>query len=191
MKRIFAILKKKSGASTIEFAISLLLFVTLFVGGYEFFMMGHKYLTVNSFANNLARVISVQGGVSVNTPKGFQGINTANNNYRNSANIARSIDNLAESIGQKKEDVDVYIAYQDNDSSNTTKKITPSLEIEIPYNTKFEIIVKYKFRMMLLHYETKIFDTLYVTKRKADISNFEHDYEIYNDYEDDDGDFRD
>lgn len=179
MKKILRKIRNKKGASTIEFAISLLLFVTLLVAGYEFFMMGHKYLTVNSFANNLARTIAVQGGVSTTTPKGFQGINTSNNNYKNSTYINNSINHLAESIGQKREDISVSVVYKNKDNITVTKTLNASSEIEIPYNNKFEVIVKYKFRTIVLHEQVKMYDSLEITKRKSDISYFEHEYDNY------------
>lgn len=171
-------LKSKKGASMVEFTGVLFLFVILLSAGYEFFMMGNKYMAVSNYANDLARTISIQGGVENMPPKGFQGAGTQNNEYKTSADIMKSVEKLGAKIGQDPEDISVYIKYQpNNDSPFVTKKLNGGSSIEIPYGDRFEVKVDYVFRLELLNQITKLTDSKTVERTKGGVSEFEHNYD--------------
>lgn len=174
IKKFLKEIKNKKGASMIEFTYSMLLFLTLVIAGFEFFMMGYKYMTVSNFANELSSTIARQGGVQTSAPKGYSSGGTS---YQTSGDIIRSINNLGGKIGQNSSDITVSIKYQP-EGSNTfrTDNLTGASSIEIPYGNRFEITVGYVFRLELLNQITTLGDSHVVQRTKGDVSQFEHDY---------------
>lgn len=178
LNKFFRKLKEKKGASMVEFTGAMFLFVILVVAGYEFFMMGNKYMTVSNYANDIARIISIQGGVDTITPNGFQGSGTQFNEYKTSADIADSIAKLGDKIGQDPSDISIYLKYQpDSTSSFVTKRINAGSSIEIPYGDRFEVNVHYVFRLELLNNIVKLADSHIIERTKGGVSEFEHNYE--------------
>lgn len=171
-------LKEKSGASMVEFTIAMFLFVILVVSGFEFFMMGHKYMTVSNFANELARTISIQGGIDVRTPNGFQGAGTIYDNYMTASKIMKSVNSLGDKIGQHPEDISIKVKYQPEGSDSFVEKVISSgSSIEIPYGNRFEVTVGYLFKTELLQKVVDINSSYMIERQKGGISEFEHDYE--------------
>lgn len=174
-------LKSKKGASMVEFTGALFLFVILLTAGYEFFMMGNKYMAVSNYANDLARTISIQGGVENLPPKGFQGAGTQFSEYKTSTNLMESVEKLGAKIGQDPKDISVYIKYQPNDESPfVTKKLNSGSSIEIPYGDRFEVKVNYVFRFELLNQITNLTGSKTIERTKGGISEFEHNYDSLN-----------
>lgn len=176
MKKILKELKnKKNGASMIEFTYSLLLFLILLIAGFEFFMMGYKYMTVSNFANELSSTIARQGGVQTSAPRGYSSGGTT---YKTSGDILNSINRLGGKIGQDSSDITVRVTYQP-EGSNTfrTDNLTGASGIEIPYGNRFEITVGYVFRFKLLNQINTLTDSYIIERTKGDVSQFEHDYE--------------
>lgn len=176
IKKILKELKKnKKGASMIEFTYSMLLFLTLVIAGFEFFMMGYKYMTVSNFANELASTIARQGGVQTSAPRGYSSGGT---NYQTSGNIIESVNRLGRKIGQDSNDITVRVTYQPEGSNIfRTDNLTGASNIEIPYGNRFEITVDYVFRFRLLNQIVILNDSHIIERTKGDVSQFEHDYE--------------
>lgn len=171
-------LKEKNGVSMIEFTYVMFLFVILVVAGFEFFMMGHKYMTVSNFANELARTISIQGGIDTRTPSGFQGVGTTRDNYMTASEIMKSVNNLGDKIGQDSGDISIRIKYQPEDSDSFVERaINSGSSIEIPYGNRFEVTVGYLFKTELLHKVVNANSSYMIERQKGGISEFEHDYE--------------
>lgn len=178
LKKVTKQIKGKKGASTVEFVGNMFLFVTLIVTGFELFMMGYRYMTVSNFANELARTISIQGGVNSSVPSGFQGGNGVFSNYKKSSDIVNDINSLANSIGQEPSDITVRIRYQQDGSGAFIERTINSGTIsEVEYGDRFEVIVNYVFRMMYLDKLVSLPDSITVERRKMGVSEFEHDYE--------------
>lgn len=175
MKKNFKKLKSKKGAGMIEFTYAMLLFLTLVIAGFEFFMMGYKYMTVSNFANELSSTVAKQGGIQTLAPKGYSSGGT---DYQTSGDIIKSINNLGAKIGQDVSDITVRVKYQP-EGSNTfrTDNLTVASGIEIPYGNRFEITVGYVFRFELLNQITALTDSYTIERTKGDVSQFEHDYE--------------
>lgn len=171
-------LKEKKGASMVEFTGAMFLFLILVIAGFEFFMMGHKYMTVSNFTNDLARTISIQGGIDTRTPSGFQGVGTRFNNYKTSADIMNSVVRLGDKIGQDPGDITIELKYQPIGSNSfVTKQLNSNSSCEIEYGDRFEVVVNYIFRMELLNQVVNVKDSYTVERRKGGVSEFEHDYE--------------
>lgn len=175
---IFEKIKSRKGASTVDFSYNMLLFVILIVAGYEFFMMGYKYMTVSNFANDLARTISIQGGVDVTVPNGFQGGNGVFSSYKKTRDIMNDVNDLANSINQDVSDIEIRVKYQPS-GGNTfiTRTLNSGSSLEIDYGDRFEIIVSYMFRMEMLDKVVNVNDSFEIERRKGGVSEFEHDYE--------------
>lgn len=167
--------KSKKGASMIEFTYSMLLFLILLIAGFEFFMMGYKYITVSDFANGLASTMAVQGGVKSSKPNGYSSGGTS---YQTSSNIVSSVVNLSEKIGQDPSDITVKVKYQPEGSNSfKTDILSGASNIEIPYGNRFEVTVSYMFRLQFLNQITTLEDAKVIEKTKGDVSQFEYDYE--------------
>lgn len=178
IKNILKKIKNKRGASMVEFTYAMLLFITLFVAGYEFFTMGYKYLTVSNFANELSSTIARQGGIQTSMPRGYGAGGTT---YKSSSVLNGDIDKLRKSIGQDKEDISIKLAYQNNnsDSMNNVITLNSGTNVEIPYLNRFEVSISYKFKFELLDKLVPTLTSYTITKTKGDVSQFEHDYNTY------------
>ena len=140
-------IKSKKGASMVEFTIVMMLFVTVFSIGFDFIMLGYKYMSVSNYANDLVRTLSVQGGVESSTPNGFQGGDSA---YKTISEIKSEKDRFAKSIGSKSDEVDVLVVYYDNLNVRHEKKIDSMTSFNVEYLTPFEIIIEYTPKLEIL-----------------------------------------
>lgn len=177
IKKFSKKIKNKKGAGMIEFVYAMMLFLTLVIAGFEFFMMGYKYMTVSNFANELSSTISRQGGIQISKPNGYSSGGTS---YQTSKILVDEIKNLGDKIGQNPTDINITIKYQPTGSTSfKTATLNGSSNIEIPYGNRFEITVEYRFRFELLNQIVPLPDSGTIQRTKGDVSQFEHDYGIY------------
>lgn len=167
-------IKNKKGASSIEFAYAMLLFLTLLIAGFEFFMIGYKYMTVSNFANEIASTIAIQGGVRPSKPTGYSSGGTS---YKTTVNMVTSMGDLGKKIGQTPNDISIKIKYQPEGSNSfTTTTLSGASNVEIPYGNRFEVTVSYVFRLHILNKIIPLQSSTVIQKTKGDVAQFEYDY---------------
>ena len=66
-------IKNTKGASSIEFVISLFIFILLFSFVFDLFFIAYRQYAVSKEANNLIRIVTTQSGVLKNAPNNFPG----------------------------------------------------------------------------------------------------------------------
>ena len=140
-------IKSKKGASMVEFTMVTLIFLTVFSIGFDFVMLGYKYMSVSNYANDLVRTLTVQGGAASSTPKGFQGGSAA---YKTLSEIKTERNNFAKTIGGASSDVKVYVAYTDSSNTRVENNINNITTFTVKYLTPFEVIVEYTPKLEIL-----------------------------------------
>lgn len=168
LRCIKAKLKEKKGASTVEFAIVMLIFVFLFSIGFEFIMLNSKYLHVADYANEITRVIAIQGGADNKVVSGFQG---GNNAYKTTYDLRYEKDRFAESIGIDESKFKVYI----HSGSQTFNLDTQGI-IKIDYLQPFKIEVKVEPGLDVVDNFGEFVMSKILKNTKMGVSEFEHDY---------------
>lgn len=177
LKKFLHKIKRKNGSSTIEFVISMMTLLLLFIVVLEFFMLGHKYISISSFANNITQTIALQGGIQSSAPRGFSAGSTR---YLTSSGVMQNINSLANMIGQDSNSITVKIKYTTRGGSwdnTTTRTIDGSSNIRIDYGCPFEVIVECNVRNLISNSLVSSFNKNFTIKRvKGNISQFEHEY---------------
>lgn len=131
----------------VEFTMVVMIFLTVFAIGFDFIMLGYKYMNVSNYANDLVRVFSVQGGAHSTTPNGFQGGATA---YKTLNEIKAEKNAFAKTIGSSSSDVKVSVAYKNPSSARVEVDIDRINSFMVDYLTPFEVIVEYTPKLELL-----------------------------------------
>lgn len=73
MKNIKQKLKEKKGISTLEFAVSLLVFIMIFSFLFDFFFIAYRQHQVSRITSDLVREIAIQSGLESTTPSNYPG----------------------------------------------------------------------------------------------------------------------
>lgn len=147
LKSIRKKIKSKKGASMVEFVMVVMIFLMVFSIGFDFIMLGYKYMSVSNYANDLVRTFSVQGGTDVVAPKGFQG---GDDEYKTLSEIKAEKELFAKSIGSNPDDVNLYFVYYDNRGQRVEVNLDDTTGFTVKYLTSFEIIVEYTPKLEIL-----------------------------------------
>lgn len=147
LKNIRKKIKSKKGATMIEFSIVAMIFLMVFSIGFDFIMLGYKYMSVSDYANDLVRTISVQGGAAANAPNGFQGGAAA---YKTLNKIKAEKNAFAKTVGSPSNDFKVYIVTYNNLNQRVEKNIDKLTGFTFDYLTPFEIIIEYTPKLEIL-----------------------------------------
>ena len=147
LKSIRKKIKSKKGASMVEFVMVVMIFLMVFSIGFDFIMLGYKYMSVSNYANDLVRTFSVQGGADVSAPKGFQGGASA---YKTLSKIKAEKKSFAKSIGSNPDDVNLYFVSYDNLGKRNEINLDNTTGFTVKYLTSFEIIVEYTPKLEIL-----------------------------------------
>lgn len=147
VKKVIKKMKSKKGAAMVEFTIVLTLFVTIFCMGFDFIMFGYKYMSVSNYANDLVRVMSVQGGAASSVPRGFQG---GSNSYKTLAKIRSEKNVFAKTVGAKSDEVNIFVVYDGNAGQRQELNIDTITGFTVDYLVPFEIVIEYIPKLELL-----------------------------------------
>lgn len=173
LKKSVKKLKSKKGATMIEFTISMLIFLVVFSAGFDFVMLGYKYMNVSSYANDLVRTMSVQGGAASSAPRGFQGGSSA---YKTLNNIVSEKNAFTKTIGAQNGDLKVYVNYDDGTGTRRRYNLESITGFTVRYLMPFEIEVEYTPTLeMLGNYGFSLNNRVKVVK--AGISEYVQNYE--------------
>ena len=172
--------KNKNGSSTVELVNVLFIFLVLLIASVELFSLGYKYISLSSFANNLAQTVSIQGGIQQSSPKGYE---TANVSYMKTSDIFNAVDSLADIIRQDRDSITIKVRYQKTNSNGTVSYNTVTLKdnsnIKIDYGNWFEITVECKLENLLAGNLVPIDSSLVtISRTKGSVSQFEYNYDL-------------
>lgn len=172
MKKFSKKLKEKKGMSTIEFAIGMLILVTMLIFFCDLFKISYTYYVANQQLNYVARTVGIEGGVHAVEPTGFP------EKYYTSGDVLKSMEDGFKGAGVKPSDFSVVIRDVNTDKSIT---LTPSSNITVDYTkgVNVEVNVKYKWNLLsqILPFVNK--DNSFTVKRYV-VSEFKYDYNNWN-----------
>lgn len=103
ISNIFSTLKNKKGASSIEIAIGVLIFIIVVCGFIDLTIILKKINTVSTTTTTVARILGQQGGIGSKAPEGHHG------DYITSTELYANIYKSFELSGIKDKDWDIYI----------------------------------------------------------------------------------
>lgn len=136
-------IKKEEGSSLIEYVIGLLLLIMFSAFCLEFIVIANKYHFVGSEMTELARTVSIQGGIENQTPKGYPGGNKA---YQTSSEITTKLQQITEMVGIQNNEWTVTYKEIDNDGkvikegtlqSNTQFRAERSHKISLEFQARY------------------------------------------------------
>ena len=101
-------LKEKTGMSTLEFVICMLIFIMVTAFIIDLFIVSYKHYEVSSHCTKTARVLAIQGGLGNVKPQNYPGDNA---NYMTNREFKTYLDEFAELVQDDVGEFRVYIDY--------------------------------------------------------------------------------
>ena len=137
--------KNERGVTSYEVAIACIIFIILFSAFVDVIQLAHAHITTTTVAKDLARTMSVQGGVWENAPEGYT------ENYYTLSELKGLINAELESIGIETDEWAVYVKGADMVDYYTTPLLTSSSQsaYTADYMESFtvKIVARYKWRI--------------------------------------------
>lgn len=112
-------LANKKGMSTIEFAISLLVFIMLFSFVFDLFLITYKQYAIAEQTTQMARQIAKQSGVEASTPYNFPG---GDENYYTTTELYQTMDKKMSKLNISKSDWSIVIKTLDKSQPSGFQK---------------------------------------------------------------------
>lgn len=136
-------IKNTKGASSIEFVISLFVFIMLFSFMFDLFLLAYKQYSVSKEANSIIRILSIQSGTLPSTPLNFPG---GNNNYLTTIEMNNRIKDKFNGIGIT--DYTVKVKAEDKSLPSGERVMTlPSLVgIKTDYRDYIKLEITYNYK---------------------------------------------
>lgn len=120
MKKFIQKIKDKTGMSTAEFVICMLIFIMVTAFIIDLFIVSYKHYEVSANCTKTARVIAIQGGLDNECPENYPG---GNSNYMTNREFKTYLDELANQVQGDVGEFNVYIDYSYIDNyDNVIKK---------------------------------------------------------------------
>lgn len=174
VKKIKGKFKSRKGASMVEFAIVMMIFMLIFSIGYELVLTGYKYIQVSDYANDIVRTMAVQGGVDRSVPAGFQG---GSDGYKTFDELISEKNKFAKSVGVSPSDLRIKVSRETNNGSMITNYVEDRTPIKIDYLQSFEVTIEYKPSLEVAqNFGAKLNGVL--KRTKLGLSEYVHDYEV-------------
>ncbi|WP_442637631.1 hypothetical protein [Rossellomorea marisflavi] len=150
IKRIREKIKNKEGSSYIEFAIGLMLFVCLTAFTIDLLFVGHKRFIIAQETTDIARVLSVQGGVLSSTPTGYPG---GSETYSNSQRIYKRIQSRLEGADIQPGDWEVHLTkYNKQGKPVQSVLLNKDTNLKVDYMESMDVEIKAGYKWKFLEY---------------------------------------
>lgn len=172
-------LGNKKGSAMIEYAIGLLLLVTLVCFLFDVIIIAQKKYIVSQQTNVISRQLGIQGGVLTSKPYGFPGSDAS---YVTTSRMYKNVqDNLGEvgiSTVNGEWSINI-ITYAKNGSIVNNQKLTPTTNITSDYNLAMDVILTYKYKWAL--WGQVIGDSTYRERYSSrhTISEYKYNYDVW------------
>lgn len=145
LKRIRALNKSEDGMTTWEVAIACLTFVIVFAAAVDVILLSSAHITTTTVAKDLARTMSVQGGVWNSKPEGYT------ENYYTLNQLQNLVEEEMEYVGVET-DWAVYIKAHDEDEYYSIPLLTKDsvAEFTADYMESFsvKIVATYEWQIL-------------------------------------------
>jgi hypothetical protein len=169
-------LKDKKGSAVIEFAIALIIFVTLTAFLVDMLMVGGKRFLIARETTEISRVIGIQGGVSSAVPTGYPGGDRA---YMTSLELYKRIDSRME---KSKIETDEWVAtlteYDKTGREIREIHLTPQTSFKVDYMNSMDIKIGATYNWTLMSYITGgLLDDAEVGAKRHTVSEFKYDFD--------------
>lgn len=143
-------LLNKKGMSTIEFAISLMIFIFIFSFIFDLCLITYNQYAVSEQTTQMARQIAKQSGLESATPQYFPG---GNNNYYTSSEIYDIMKRKMNNLNVSEDDWNIAIKYEDKSNAsqiqikqfNLTSENLNNFNVRTNYGDFITIEVTYNY----------------------------------------------
>lgn len=137
--------KDERGVTSYEVAIACIVFIILFSAFVDVIQLAHAHITTTTVAKDLARTLSVQGGVWEDAPEGYT------ENYYTLSDLQRLVNAELENIGVESAEWAVYVKDEDMVDYYSTPLLTSSSKTAYTadYLSSFtiKIVARYEWRI--------------------------------------------
>lgn len=140
--------KSKKGASVLEFAMGLLIFVLLFAFAVDIIMITTKQHTVSQTANQIARQIAIQGGVKQSAPTGYPGGDKA---YMDSKEMVVYLQEEFKDAGIAPTEWKLELeGFSPSGHPVGVRSLTNGTNFEVDYQNLFEFEIEYQYKWNII-----------------------------------------
>lgn len=148
MKRIKRSLKSKKGSSVLEFALGLLIFVTLAGFVVDAIIIANKQHVVSQTANQLVRQIGVQGGVKPAAPAGYPGGDRA---YMDAGEMTQMLEETFGGTGIERKDWSMTLkGFNPSGHAIAERTLNSGTNFEVDYRNLFEFEIKFDYNWTIM-----------------------------------------
>ncbi len=137
--------KNERGVTSYEVAIACIIFIILFSAFVDIIQLSNAHITTTTVAKDLARTMSVQGGVWDDVPSGYT------ENYYTLSDLQTLVNNELTSIGVESTEWAVYVKDQDAVDYYSTPILTSKSKVAYTadYLSTFtiKIVARYEWRI--------------------------------------------
>lgn len=176
LKRPTEKLTEEKGSAVIEFAIALLIFVTLTAFLVDMLVIGGKRFGISQETTEISRVIGVQGGVSSAVPTGYPGGDQA---YRTSLELYKQIDGKMATSGIETDEWKATLTeYNKGGQIIREVVLTPQTNFRVDYMHSMDIHIEATYSWTLMSLITgNLLDVADVGAKRHTVSEFKYNFD--------------
>lgn len=164
-KKAGNIAKKKKGLSSLEFVISILIFMLLFAPFIDIVVIGVKFGASTQAVQHVTRIVGVQGGMLSSAPTGYPGGATS---YNTGSQVDNQVTNMLSKAGIKEGDYSIKVG---------GSPITSGVAYDYMDDIDVTMRVNYKWEMLSMMLPGE-FD-FYLTNNRSTVSEFRYRYDSW------------
>ena len=140
------VLKEKRGFFTIEYVMSLLIFIILFSFVYDLTLIVVQRNRATNVLQSMVRVVQVQSGLEPTVPTYFP---TVGNSYLRSETFLNNSKRLLSDLGINPDSVVVSLSGTSIDGSSLDAEVKADSNLQLKYKTPFTVKLTYRYQFTI------------------------------------------
>lgn len=169
-------LKNKKGFITIEYVMSLLIFVLLFSFVFDLTLLTVQRNRATNILQSMVRVVQVQSGLETSTPANFPSIG---NSYLTTSTFIANSKTLFSDVGINPDTVKIELSGTLSNGNPVSTELSPTTTIQLKYKTPFTVRLTYDHSFSIWSHFVPGLRSCEQTITSVGLAEYKQNYDIW------------